>query len=68
MSVVVLLVVVGAALASAAAYALFGRVLPGRWRTSDVDESEGFAIESVNVLLGLLWSILLAFGDRDRAR
>jgi hypothetical protein len=68
-----IIVVLGAALASVAVYAMVGRVLPGRWRKTDVEESEGFAIESVNVLIGLLFSILLAFliatvlSDYDKA-
>jgi hypothetical protein len=73
MDLLVVIIVLGAALASVAVYAVVGRVLPGRWRKSDVEESEGFAIESVNVMLGLLFSILLAFliatvlADYDKA-
>ncbi len=68
--VVVLLV---AALATAGVYVVAGRVLPGRWRKRDVEASEDFALDSVNVLIGLLFSILLAFviatvlGDYDNA-
>jgi hypothetical protein len=73
MDLLAIIVVLGAALASVAVYAMAGRVLPGRWRKTDVEESEGFAIESVNVLIGLLFSILLAFliatvlSDYDKA-
>ncbi|MFY9808146.1 MAG: hypothetical protein WAK86_12875 [Pseudonocardiaceae bacterium] len=73
MDSLVIIVVLGAALATVAVYAVVGRVLPGRWRKGDVAESEGFAIESVNVLIGLLFSILLAFliatvlSDYDKA-
>lgn len=73
MDSLVVIIVLGAALGSVAVYAVVGRVLPGRWRKGDVEESESFAIESVNVLLGLLFSILLAFliatvlSDYDKA-
>ena len=73
MDLLVVIIVLGAALASVAVYAVVGRVLPGRWRKSDVEEPEGFAIESVNVMLGLLFSIVLAFliatvlADYDKA-
>jgi hypothetical protein len=67
---IVLLVV---ALATVLVYVVFARLLPQRWRKSDVEASEDFAINSVNVLIGLLFSILLAFviagvlSDYDRA-
>jgi hypothetical protein len=73
MDSLVVIIVLGAALGSVVVYAVVGRVLPGRWRKGDVEESESFAIESVNVLLGLLFSILLAFliatvlSDYDKA-
>jgi hypothetical protein len=40
MDLLVVIIVLGAALASVAVYAVVGRVLPGRWRKSDVEESE----------------------------
>jgi hypothetical protein len=73
MDLLVVIIVLGAALAGVAVYAVVGRILPGHWRESDVEEPEGFAIESVNVMLGLLFSILLAFliatvlADYDKA-
>jgi hypothetical protein len=57
----IIMVLVVAALATALVYAVIGRVLPGRWHKSEVEASEAFTIESVNVLIGLLFSVLLAF-------
>lgn len=68
--ITILLVV---AAATVLVYVSVGQVLPKRWRKSEVEASEDFAINSVNVLIGLLFSILLAFviagvlGDYDRA-
>lgn len=68
--VITLLVV---AVATLVVYVAVERVLPSRWRKSEVEASEDFAINSVNVLVGLLFSILLAFviagvlGDYDKA-
>ncbi|MGH3792940.1 MAG: hypothetical protein ACRDQ9_19515 [Pseudonocardiaceae bacterium] len=62
------------ALSTVLVYVVVGRMLPGRWRTSEVEASEVFTIDSVNVLIGLLFSILLAFviasvlADYDKAR
>ena len=46
MDALVVIVVLGAAVASVAVYAVVGRVLPGRWRKSDVhaDIHSGSAI------------------------
>ncbi|MGH3869652.1 MAG: hypothetical protein ACRDQ4_26830 [Pseudonocardiaceae bacterium] len=57
----VVAVLVVAALATVVVYAVLGRALPGRWRKSKVEASEAFTIDSVNVLIGLLFSVLLAF-------
>ncbi len=61
MSVQIILVSVVAALATVLVYLVVGRVLPGHWRKSDVEASEDFALDSANVLVGLLFSIVLAF-------
>ncbi len=63
-----------AGIATVLLYLVIGRVLPARWGKSEMEESEDFTIDSVNVLLGLLFSILLAFviagvlADYDNAR
>ncbi len=70
MMIIVLLVV---AVATVLVYVAVGQMLPRRWRKNEVEASEDFAINSVNVLIGLLFSILLAFviagvlSDFDRA-
>jgi hypothetical protein len=70
----IVVVLAVAALATAMAYLVLGRILPESWRSREVEESEGFTIDSVNVLIGLLFSILLAFvisgvlADYDNAR
>lgn len=70
MMIIVLVVV---AVATVFVYVAVGQVLPRRWRKNEVEASEDFAINSVNVLIGLLFSILLAFviagvlSDYDRA-
>jgi hypothetical protein len=67
-------VLVVAALATVLVYVVIGRILPGRWREPKVEDSEAFTIESVNVLMGLLFSVLLALviagvlEDYDKAR
>ena len=62
----IIIVLVVAALAAAVAYSVIGRVLPGRWRTRNQEQFKDFTLDSVNVLTGLLFSIVLAF-DRWRA-
>lgn len=57
----IIVVLVVAALATVVVYVVVGRMLPGRWRHREVEESEAFTIDSVNVLIGLLFSILLSF-------
>ena len=54
-------VLVVAPLATVLVYLVLGRILPGRWRHREVEASENFIIDSVNVLVGLLFSIILAF-------
>jgi hypothetical protein len=61
MHVQIIIVLVVAALAAAVAYSIIGRVLPGRWRTRDQEQSEDFTLDSINVLIGLLFSVILAF-------
>ena len=51
----IVIVLVVAALATAVAYLVLGRILPESWRSREVEESEGFTIDSVNVLIGLLF-------------
>lgn len=57
----VIVMVTVTALATALVYGVVCRVLPKRWRASEVEVSEAFTIDSVNVLIGLLFSVLLAF-------
>jgi hypothetical protein len=70
----IIVVLTVAALATVLVYVVIGRLLPGRWRQSTVEASEAFTIDSVNVLIGLLFSVLLAFViasvlvDYDKAR
>ena len=70
----IVVVLVVAALATVLIYVVIGRMLPGRWRKPKVEASEAFTIDSVNVLIGLLFSVLLAFviasvlEDYDKAR
>lgn len=74
MSLQIILVSVVAALATVLVYLMVGRVLPGHWGESEVGTSEDFTLDSVNVLIGLLFSIVLAFVigsvlvDYDHAR
>jgi hypothetical protein len=74
MKLQIIVVLVVAALATVLVYVVIDRVLPGHWRKSEVEMSEDFTIDSVNVLIGLLFSILLAFviatmlTDFDNAR
>lgn len=68
-----IIVLLAVAVATVVVYVGVGWVLPRRWRKSEVEASEDFAINSVNVLIGLLFSILLAFviagvlSDYDKA-
>lgn len=70
----IIVVLVVAALATVLLYMVIVRMLPGRWRNPKVEASEAFTIDSVNVLMGLLFSVLLAFviasvlEDYDKAR
>jgi hypothetical protein len=70
----IIVVLVVAALTTVLVYMGLCRMLPGRGRASEVEASEAFTIDSVNVLIGLLFSILLAFviasvlEDYDKAR
>jgi hypothetical protein len=74
MSLQMTLVLVVAALATVLVYLVIGRMLPGHWGKSEIEASEDFALDSVNVLIGLLFSIVLAFVigsvlvDYDHAR
>jgi hypothetical protein len=74
MNLKIIYVLVVAAVVTVLLYLVIGRILPARWRKSAVEESEGFTLDSVNVLIGLLFSILLAFviasvlSDYDNAR
>ncbi|MGH3721428.1 MAG: DUF4239 domain-containing protein [Pseudonocardiaceae bacterium] len=69
-----IIVLAVATLATVLVYVVLSRILPGRWRHNEVETSEAFTIDSVNVLIGLLFSILLAFVigsvlvDYDKAR
>jgi hypothetical protein len=51
MSVQMTIILVGAALATVLVYLVASRVLPGRWRKSEVEASEDFTLDSVNVLI-----------------
>jgi hypothetical protein len=68
------IVLVMAALAAVVTYLARGRIQPDRWRKIEVEESEAFTIDSVNVLIGPLFSIVLAFAiaslldDYNKAR
>ena len=74
MNLKIIYVLVVAAVVTVLLYLVIDRILPARWRKSEVEESEGFTLDSVNVLIGLLFSILLAFviagvlSDYDNAR
>jgi hypothetical protein len=74
MSMQMTLVLVVAALATVLVYLVAGRMLPGHWGRSEVEASEDFTLDSANVLIGLLFSIVLAFVissvlvDYDHAR
>jgi hypothetical protein len=61
MSLQTTLVLVMAALATVLVYLVIGRTLPGHWGKSEVEESEDFTLNSINALIGLLFSIVLAF-------
>jgi hypothetical protein len=61
MSSQIIIVLAMAALATVLVYLVVGRMLPGHWSRSDAEASEDFALDSVNVLIGLLFSIVLAF-------
>lgn len=74
MSLQMTLVLVVAALATVLVYLVIGRILPGHWGKSEIEASEDFTLDSTNVLIGLLFSIVLAFVigsvlvDYDHAR
>lgn len=61
MSLSLIVLLLAAGLVTALCYGALGRMLPGRWRVGDEGASEEFTIDSVNVLVGLMFSILLAF-------
>ena len=61
MQIQIVIVLAVATLATVVTYLVLGRILPERWRQSEVEASEAFSINSVNVLIGLLFSIVLAF-------
>lgn len=56
-----IILLLAAALLTVVVYGVLGLALPKRWRKSEGEEDEDFTIDSVNVLIGLLFSILLAF-------
>ncbi|MGH3870600.1 MAG: hypothetical protein ACRDSR_03630 [Pseudonocardiaceae bacterium] len=74
MSVQIFLVSVVAALVTVLVYLAVGRMSTGHWGKGEVAASEDFTLDSANVLIGLLFSIVLAFVvgsvlvDYDHAR
>lgn len=74
MSWQMILVLVVASLATVLVYLLVDRLLPAHWRKGEAEAAEDFTLDSANVLVGLLFSIVLAFVigsvlvDYDRGR